>query len=151
MFRQIQPTFLALTTLAFCLSCGGRPVSWGDSGSSAEGGSGGGGSSSSLSGVWSRNIEQDGIEQEVFLTFESGGVCEVLLDIPDFGAYPVACSYSVSGDEMEIQDTECEGDGYGAGTYTYSISGTVLTLAILDDDCPTRGPVLPGDWIRSSD
>ena len=54
-------------------------------------------------------------EQEVLLTFESSGVCEFLLDIPDFGPYPVACTWSSSDDELEISDTECEGEGYGAG------------------------------------
>jgi hypothetical protein len=151
MSRQLQPSFLTLATLAICLSCGGRPISWADSGASSDDGGGSGGSSGSLSGVWSRTIEQDGIKQEVFLTFESGGICEVLLEIPDFGPYPVACTYSTSDDELEIQDSECEGDGYGEGTYTYSISGSTLSLTVIDDDCPTRGPVLPGDWSRSSD
>jgi hypothetical protein len=151
MSRQLKANLLTLSIVALVLGCGGRPVQWSDTGSSSSDEGGNGGSSSALSGVWARTVSQDGIEQEVFLTFESGGICEVLLEIPDFGPYPVPCTYTVSGDQLEIQDTECEGDGYGEGTYSYSISGSTLSLSVIDDDCPTRGPVLPGDWTRSSD
>ena len=148
--RILRLTTLATIVLAQLSACGGRPVSWGDSGSSTDGGDGGGGGgSSSLIGVWVKTVKQDGITQEVQFTFESTGACELLLNIPDFGEYPIDCTYSTSGDEMEISDTECEGDGYGSGTYSFTASSSTLSLSTLDDDCPTRAP-LPGDWTRSS-
>ena len=142
---------LFIWTLTLTLACGGRPISWTDTGFSDSAIVGvGDGASSGLVGVWARTVTQDGFTNEVLLTFESDGVCEILLTIPDFGPYPLAGTWSTSDDEMTISDAECEAEGYGAGTYSYGVSGSTLTLGALSDSCPTRS-ALPGDWTRTSE
>ena len=147
----VIPTLRILVPLAMLsVACGGRPVTSLDSGGGSSGGGGGGGASSgSLTGTWLRTVSQDGITQEVQLIFESGGACEFILDIPDFGEYPIACTYTTSGSDLEIQDDECEADGYSSGTYEYSIASSVLTLSAYSDDCPTRGSMMSGEWTSS--
>ena len=121
-----------------------------DTGGATSGGGGGGGSGSgSLLGTWLRPVTQDGITQEVQLIFEQAGACQFILDIPDFGEYPIACTYTTSGSDLEIQDDECETDGYSSGTYEYSVSSSTLTLSAYSDDCPTRGSMMSGDWTLS--
>ena len=143
---------LSIWTLSLSLACGGRPISWTDTGfsDSAAAVGVGDGATSGIVGVWSRTVTQDGFTNEVLLTFESDGVCEILLTIPDFGPYPLAGTWSTSDDEMTISDAECESEGYGAGVYNYGISGSTLTLSALSDSCPTRS-ALPGDWTRNSE
>ena len=145
----VIPTLRILVPLVMLsVACGGRPVTSLDSGGSSSGG-GGGASSGSLTGTWLRTVSQDGITQEVQLIFETGGACEFILDIPDFGEYPIACTYSTSGSDLEIQDDECESDGYDSGTYEYSVANSVLTLSAYSDDCPTRGSMMSGEWTSS--
>ncbi len=98
-----------------------------------------------LSGSWERTIQSGGIDYRVKLSLETSGrlTWEMIDPIP--GHTNSTVSYTANDTVIVIyKDPDCPGNGY----YRWNISGNVLTIGLVKDQCPPRAPSFSGEWIK---
>jgi hypothetical protein len=74
-------------------------------------------------------------EDQCFWQFLATGIYK--MQCPD--GYFVTGTYTVSGDQIQIQEQDCFGEpGTSKGTFTWTYDGKALSFQSLGDECPAR-------------
>lgn len=98
-----------------------------------------------LSGSWERTMQFGGVDYRVKLMLETSGSLKWEMIDPIPGHSNSTVSYTANDTMIVIyKDPDCTGSGF----YRWSVSGNVLTIGMVKDQCPPRAPSFSGDWIR---